>query len=81
MRSYHPEKLFDENGRLVAELAALAPRQNRRMGANPHANGGSIATLNAPDFMDYALGSTTGHRASRIDAPTRQDDARHIHAE
>src|SRR5262249_9765814 len=40
MRSYEPEKLFDANGRLIPELAALAPEGERRMGANPHANGG-----------------------------------------
>ena len=42
MRSYRPEELFDGGGRLVAELAALAPRGDRRMGANPHANGGRL---------------------------------------
>jgi xylulose-5-phosphate/fructose-6-phosphate phosphoketolase len=56
MRSYQPENLFDANGRLVEELAALAPKQNRRMGANPHANGGSLLQpLKLPDFMEYAL--------------------------
>ena len=40
MQSYRPEELFDEHGRLVPELAALAPKGDRRMGANPHANGG-----------------------------------------
>src|SRR5579859_1732803 len=42
MRSYHPEDLFDEQGHLVADLAALAPQGDRRMGANPHANGGKL---------------------------------------
>ena len=42
LRSYRPEELFDEQGRLKTELAELAPRGNRRMGANPHANGGSL---------------------------------------
>ncbi|HET8905496.1 MAG TPA: phosphoketolase family protein [Ktedonobacterales bacterium] len=42
MRSYEPERLFDEHGRLHAELAELAPKDNRRMGANPHANGGRL---------------------------------------
>ncbi len=56
MRSYKPEELFDENGRLIPELAALAPRGQRRMGANPHANGGKLLeTLRLPDFRQYAL--------------------------
>ena len=56
MRSYGPETLFTENGALIPELAALAPRGLRRMGANPHTNGGQIlATLRLPDFRQYAL--------------------------
>jgi xylulose-5-phosphate/fructose-6-phosphate phosphoketolase len=56
MRSYSPEKLFDENGRLIEELASLAPRNHRRMGANPHANGGTLLKpLKLPDFTRYAL--------------------------
>jgi xylulose-5-phosphate/fructose-6-phosphate phosphoketolase len=56
MRSYHPEELFDESGHLLAELAALAPRDERRMGANPHANGGKLLiSLDLPPFMDYAI--------------------------
>ena len=56
MRSYHPEELFDENGRLIPELMALAPRGQRRMGSNPHANGGKVLqTLRLPDFRQYAL--------------------------
>ncbi len=56
MRSYHPEALFDEKGRLIAELAELAPKGDRRMGANPHANGGKLLVkLDVPDFRDYAL--------------------------
>ena len=43
LRSYKPEELFDDDGRLVAELSALAPTGTRRMGANPHANGGLLA--------------------------------------
>ncbi len=55
MRSYHPERLFDESGRLFPELAALAPTGDRRMGANPHANGGRLLVdLDLPDFQDYA---------------------------
>jgi xylulose-5-phosphate/fructose-6-phosphate phosphoketolase len=55
LRSYHPERHFDENGRLVPELAALAPTGGRRLGANPHANGGSRGKLVLPDFRDYAV--------------------------
>jgi len=55
MRSYKPEELFDENGRLRPELAALAPTGQRRMGANPHANGGLLLkALKMPDFREYA---------------------------
>ena len=56
MRSYKPEELFDENGRLLPELAKLAPLGERRMGANPHANGGLLLRdLHLPDFRDYAV--------------------------
>ncbi|HHY49107.1 MAG TPA: phosphoketolase family protein, partial [Alphaproteobacteria bacterium] len=56
LRSYRPEELFDENGRLLPELAELAPKGARRMGANPHANGGLLLTdLKLPDFRDYAV--------------------------
>ncbi|GCE31768.1 putative phosphoketolase [Dictyobacter alpinus] len=56
LRSYHPEELFDAEGSLVPELAALAPKGDRRMGANPHANGGTILTeLDLPAFTDYAI--------------------------
>jgi xylulose-5-phosphate/fructose-6-phosphate phosphoketolase len=56
MRSYRPQELFDEQGRLRPELAALAPTGARRMGANPHANGGLLLReLKIPDFRDYAL--------------------------
>ncbi|HEX6762819.1 MAG TPA: phosphoketolase family protein [Gaiellaceae bacterium] len=56
LRSYRPEELFDEQGRLVAELEALAPRSYRRMSANPHANGGLLLDdLKLPDFRDYAV--------------------------
>ena len=51
MKSYRPEELFDEKGRLLAELAELAPKGTRRMGANPHANGGLLLKdLSLPDF-------------------------------
>jgi xylulose-5-phosphate/fructose-6-phosphate phosphoketolase len=56
MRSYKPEELFDQNGRLIPELAELAPKGDRRMGANPHANGGLLLhDLKMPDFHDHAL--------------------------
>jgi xylulose-5-phosphate/fructose-6-phosphate phosphoketolase len=54
LRSYRPEELFDDAGRLIPELAELAPAGNRRMGANPHANGGILLRdLRLPDFRDY----------------------------
>jgi xylulose-5-phosphate/fructose-6-phosphate phosphoketolase len=60
MKSYRPEELFDAHGRLVAELAELAPKGNRRMGANPHANGGLLLQdLKMPDFYDHAVSVTT----------------------
>jgi xylulose-5-phosphate/fructose-6-phosphate phosphoketolase len=56
LRSYRPEELFDEHGRLVPELAALPPRGDRRMSANPHSNGGMLRRpLDLPDFRDYAV--------------------------
>jgi len=56
MKSYKPEELFDENGKLMPELAELAPKGNQRMGANPHANGGSLLhDLQMPDFHDHAV--------------------------
>ncbi|MCE9551564.1 MAG: phosphoketolase family protein [Betaproteobacteria bacterium] len=56
MKSYRPEELFDDNGTLNPELAALAPIGERRMGANPHANGGVLLRdLRLPDFRDYAV--------------------------
>src|SRR5579871_902715 len=55
LRSYRPEELFDEQGRLNSELAELAPKGERRMGANPHANGGMLLRdLRMPNFRDYA---------------------------
>jgi xylulose-5-phosphate/fructose-6-phosphate phosphoketolase len=60
MRSYRPEELFDVSGRLVAEVAALSPKGRRRMGANPHANGGLLRRdLKLPDFRAYAMPVTT----------------------
>ena len=56
LQSYRPQELFDEQGKLNAELAELAPRGDRRMSANPHANGGMLLRdLRMPDFRDYAV--------------------------
>ncbi len=71
MRSYRPEELFDENGKLVPELADLAPKRERRMGANPIANGGLLLKdLRMPDFRDYAVDvptpGTTISEATRV---------------
>ncbi|HSX33590.1 MAG TPA: phosphoketolase family protein [Candidatus Saccharimonadales bacterium] len=62
LKSYKPEELFDERGALLSELATLAPSGQRRMGANPHANGGSfLRELDLPDFRSYAV--TVAHRS------------------
>ncbi|HXM57495.1 MAG TPA: phosphoketolase family protein, partial [Candidatus Dormibacteraeota bacterium] len=71
MRSYRPEELFDEHGRLVPELRAAAPAGRRRMSANPHANGGELLReLRLPDFRDYAVPverpGTTSSEATRV---------------
>lgn len=56
MKSYKPEELFDHNGKLIPELANLAPKKTRRMGDNPHANGGLLLKdLKMPNFEDYAV--------------------------
>lgn len=56
MKSYKPDELFDANGTLLPEIAALAPKGDRRMGANPHTNGGALLKdLHLPDFRDYAV--------------------------
>ncbi|HEX5192017.1 MAG TPA: phosphoketolase family protein [Solirubrobacteraceae bacterium] len=56
LRSYGPQELFDQTGAVRAEIAALAPAGQRRMSANPHANGGLLArALELPDFRDYAV--------------------------
>ncbi|MBK8891559.1 MAG: phosphoketolase family protein [Dechloromonas sp.] len=56
MKSYRPDELFDTAGRLIPEMEALAPAGDRRMGANPHANGGALLRdLQLPDFRDYAV--------------------------
>jgi xylulose-5-phosphate/fructose-6-phosphate phosphoketolase len=71
MRSYRPDELFDEHGNLVPELAALPPQGERRMSANPHANGGLLLKeLVLPDFRDYAVDvqapGTTSSEAMRV---------------
>jgi xylulose-5-phosphate/fructose-6-phosphate phosphoketolase len=71
LRSYRPQELFDEKGAPVPELARMAPRDHRRMSANPHANGGLLRRdLRQPDFRDYAVdvpepGATTSE-ATRV---------------
>lgn len=56
MKSYKPEELFDEKGKLIAELADLVPQGTKRMGANPHANGGMLLQdLSMPDFRSHAV--------------------------
>jgi xylulose-5-phosphate/fructose-6-phosphate phosphoketolase len=68
MRSYRPEELFDPAGTLMPELAALAPTGHRRMGANPHANGGLLLRdLKMPDFRDYAV-APNGHGIERAES-------------
>ncbi|AUX91815.1 phosphoketolase family protein [Mixta gaviniae] len=60
MRSYHPEELFDEQGRLRSELRALAPQGEKRMGASPYANGGRLRReLDTPDIRTFAVDVTT----------------------
>ncbi|MEP6740598.1 MAG: phosphoketolase family protein, partial [Caldimonas sp.] len=78
LRSYRPEELFDEHGRLMAELAELAPRSGRRMGSNPHANGGLLLRdLRMPDFRDYAcdvpVPGTPGIGDTRVLGPFLRD--------
>lgn len=56
LKSYHPEELFDKNGKLYSDIAQLAPKGKHRMGANPHANGGLLRKeLKMPDFRKYAV--------------------------
>ena len=70
MKSYRPEELFDANGALRPELAALAPKGARRMSANPHANGGLLLRdLRLPDYRDYAVEvAEPGREGRRVDA-------------
>ena len=81
MRSYRPEELFDGQGRLWPELAALAPEGDRRMGANPHANGGRLLRdLRMPDFRDYAAAvpspGVRGQGDTRVLGPFLRDVAK-----
>ncbi len=77
LRSYRPEELFDAEGRLIPELAALAPKGKRRMGANPHANGGKLLVdLDLPDYTDYRLevpapGTVRGEATRQVGAYLR----------
>jgi xylulose-5-phosphate/fructose-6-phosphate phosphoketolase len=78
LKSYRPEELFDERGALRAELGELAPAGEKRMGANPHANGGSLLKdLRMPDFQKYAIDvPTPGVQAigdTRVLAPFLRD--------
>ena len=72
MRSYRPDELFDDRGRMIAELREMAPTGLRRMGANPHANGGLLRKdLRLPDFREYAVkvekpGSTFGEATREL---------------
>ena len=83
MRSYRPEELFDQNGKLIPELAQLPPEGDSRMSANPHANGGILLRdLVMPDFRKYAVtcthpryrGGGINPRAGRISA--RRDEVK-----
>ncbi len=68
LKSYRPEELFDAAGRLITELADLAPQGARRMGANPHTNGGMLLRdLQMPDFRDYAIEVSAPGRRGRGD--------------
>lgn len=78
MKSYNPEELFDENGKFIPELAELAPQGNRRMGDNPHVNGGLLLRdLKMPDFRNYAVDVSAPGRviaeATRVTAKFLRD--------
>ena len=78
MKSYRPEELFDATGRVRPEIASLAPEGDRRMGANPHANGGLLLKdLVLPDFRDYAVNvpkpGTVEAEATRVAGPFLRD--------
>jgi xylulose-5-phosphate/fructose-6-phosphate phosphoketolase len=71
MRSYKPDEHFDQNGTLIPDLASLAPSGDRRMGANPHANGGKLLRdLDLPDFRDYSI-EVTKHASERHESTRR----------
>ncbi|KAK9386685.1 XFP N-terminal domain-containing protein [Lipomyces mesembrius] len=73
MRGYEPEKFFDESGKLIPELKELAPQGNRRMSANPVANGGLLKKpLHMPDFRNYGI---EVHRSGTTDAPSMSNMA------
>jgi len=81
LQSYRPDELFDAQGRLKPELAELAPTGERRMGANPHANGGLLLRdLQMPDFRDYAQAVPTpgvmGQGDTRVLGPFLRDVAK-----
>lgn len=79
MYSYKPEELFDNSGRLFPELQELAPKGNRRMGANPHANGGLLLKdLRMPDFRDYAIDVTVPGRVMAETAQSAGDYLRDV---
>lgn len=70
LHSYKPEELFDENGHLLPDIASLAPEGNRRIGMNPHANGGKLLhDLRMPDFRDYAF--DIGHHGEKESQDTQ----------
>ena len=82
MKSYKPEELFGTSGRLKPDLAALAPKGDRRMGANPHANGGLLLRdLRIPDFREYAVKVTgpgaVDAEATRIQGTLIRDVVKH----
>ena len=88
MRSYRPQELFDEHGKFREEFAALAPTGHRRMGSNPHANGGELLQpLSMPHFHDYAVavtepGSVKAEATRVLGAiPARRDEAQSWQAE
>ncbi len=87
LRSYRPEELFDDAGRLITELSELAPSGTSRMSANPHANGGLLLRdLDLPDFRDYAVAvdkpgtvtaEATRHLGNYLRDVIRRDASRH----
>ena len=87
MRSYRPDELFDESGRPVEAITSLAPVGDKRMSANPHANGGLLMRpLRMPDFADYAVrGSQSGcgrwgSHPGDGRVPARRDEGQRGHA-